>query len=210
MCGTFVINYNNIIVTTMKKSKIIMILAALMLLSLFAFPLWNIALEAPQYPDSIGMNIWINKITDQEPNDIKNINLMNHYVGMKEIPAHLPEFDIFPPVIIAMVILGIIIGFIGNRKLYLVWFIVMALLGAAGIYDFYLWEYDYGHNLSEQAAIKFMDAAGNPMDYQPPLIGNATILNFVARSWPRTGAYLLFTGMILSIVAFYIDKKETP
>ena len=187
-----------------------MILAALMLLSLFAFPLWNIALEAPQYPDSIGMNIWINKITDQEPNDIKNINLMNHYVGMKEIPAHLPEFDIFPPVIIAMVILGIIIGFIGNRKLYLVWFIVMALLGAAGIYDFYLWEYDYGHNLSEQAAIKFMDAAGNPMDYQPPLIGNATILNFVARSWPRTGAYLLFTGMILSIVAFYIDKKETP
>ena len=191
----------------MKASKIIMIIGALMLLSLFIFPLWNISLEAPQYPDSIGMNIWINKITDQEPNDIKNINLMNHYVGMKEIPEHMEEFKIFPPVIIAMTILGVIVGFLGKRKLYLAWFIVMALLGTAGMYDFYLWEYDYGHSLSPQAAIKFMDDQGNPMAYQPPLIGNATILNFVAKSWPMTGAYLMFSGMFLSIIAFFVDKR---
>ena len=184
-----------------------MIIGALMLLSLFIFPLWNISLEAPQYPDSIGMNIWINKITDQEPNDIKNINLMNHYVGMKEIPEHMEEFKIFPPVIIVMTILGVIVGFLGKRKLYLAWFIVMALLGTAGMYDFYLWEYDYGHSLSPQAAIKFMDDQGNPMAYQPPLIGNATILNFVAKSWPMTGAYLMFSGMFLSIIAFFVDKR---
>ena len=191
----------------MKASKIIMIIGALMLLSLFIFPLWNISLEAPQYPDSIGMNIWINKITDQEPNDIKNINLMNHYVGMKEIPEHMEEFKIFPPIIIVMTILGVIVGFLGKRKLYLAWFIVMALLGTAGMYDFYLWEYDYGHSLSPQAAIKFMDDQGNPMAYQPPLIGNATILNFVAKSWPMTGAYLMFSGMFLSIIAFFVDKR---
>jgi copper chaperone NosL len=191
----------------MKASKIIMIIGALMLLSLFVFPLWNISLEAPQYPDSIGMNIWINKITDQEPNDIKNINLMNHYVGMKEIPEHMEEFKIFPPVIIVMTILGVIVGFLGKRKLYLAWFIVMALLGTAGMYDFYLWEYEYGHSLSSQAAIKFMDDDGNPMAYQPPLIGNATILNFVAKSWPRTGAYLMFSGMFLTIIAFFVDKR---
>ena len=107
-----------------------------------------------------------------------------------------------------MAVLGLIIGFLGKRKLYLVWFVVMSMLGAAGMYDFYLWEYDYGHNLSEQAAIKFLDADGDPMAYQPPLIGNATILNFVAKSWPRTGAYFLFAGMLLSVVAFFVDKKE--
>lgn len=192
----------------MKKSKILMITGAIFLLALFFFPLWNIALEAPQYPDSIGMDIWINKITDQEPNDIKNINLMNHYVGMKDIPAEMEEFKIFPPVVITMAVLGLIIGFLGKRKLYLVWFVVMSMLGAAGMYDFYLWEYDYGHNLSEHAAIKFLDADGDPMAYQPPLIGNATILNFVAKSWPRAGAYFLFTGMLLSVVAFFVDKKE--
>jgi copper chaperone NosL len=192
----------------MKKSKIIMIVGAILILALFFFPLWRITLEAPQYPDPIGMDIWINKITDKEPNDIKNINLMNHYVGMKEIPEHMPEFDLFPYVIGLMSLLGVIVGFLGKRKLYITWVVIMAILGTMGMYDFYLWEYDYGHNLSEQAAIKFLDAEGNPMAYQPPLIGNETILNFIARSWPQTGAYFLLTGMLLSIVAFFVDKKE--
>jgi len=193
----------------MKLSQVIMIVGALLILLLFVFPLWRITLEAPQYPEPIGMDIWINKITDKEPNDIKNMNIMNHYVGMKEIPTHLPEFDIFPWVIIGMSILGLIIGLLGKRSLYLTWFVIMAVLGTIGMYDFYLWEYDYGHNLDPTAAIKFMDAEGNPMAYQPPLIGNKTILNFIARSWPHTGAYFLFLGMALSIVAFYVDRKDS-
>lgn len=192
----------------MKKSRIIMMLGALLLLSLFVFPIWSITIGAPQYPDPLGMHIWINKITDQEPYDIKNIDLLNHYVGMKEIPVEMPEFSIFPKVIVAMSILGIIIGFIGKRRLFLSWFVLMAIFGSIGMYDFYLWEYEYGHNLNESAAIKFTDSKGNPLTYQPPLIGNKIILNFEAKSWPMTGAYLLLLGMSLSVVAFIVDKKE--
>jgi len=100
----------------MKLSKILMIVGAILPLFLFVFPMWNVTLEAPQYPEPLGMDIWINKIADHNPNDIKNINLMNHYVGMKEIPEHMEEFDIFPPVIIAMVILGLIFGIKVNYK----------------------------------------------------------------------------------------------
>ena len=57
-----------------------MILAALLLGPLFFLPLWNITLEAPQYPVPIGMDIHINKFADANPNDIKNINIMNHMV----------------------------------------------------------------------------------------------------------------------------------
>lgn len=190
------------------KSRYIMILAALLPLFLFFLPIWNITLEAPQYPDNIGMDIWINKIVDHEPNDIQNINLMNHYVGMKEIPEHMAEFEIFPYVVGGMSILGLIIAFTGKRNLYLIWFVLFVILGAVGMYDFYLWEYDYGHDLNEFAAIKFLDAEGNPLAYQPPLIGNKTILNFVAKSWPMSGAYLLFTGIFMSVIAFFLDKKE--
>ena len=101
----------------MKKSKVLMIIGAILLAGLFIFPLWNITLEAPQYPEPIGMDIWINKITDHNPNDLKNINLMNHYVGMKEIPEHLKEFEIFPYVVMGMIVLGLIFGFMGNHKL---------------------------------------------------------------------------------------------
>jgi len=89
----------------MKKSKFLMIIGSLLLLPLFVFPLWNITLEAPQYPIPLGMDIHINKFVDTNEFDIKNINLMNHYVGMQYIPDTIPEFKIFPVAIIAMVVL---------------------------------------------------------------------------------------------------------
>ncbi|MFY0625531.1 MAG: hypothetical protein JXR07_04510 [Reichenbachiella sp.] len=192
----------------MKKSKMIMIFGAFLLGLLFFLPLWNITLEAPQYPDPIGFDIYINKFSDHGENDIKNINIMNHYVGMKDIPEHIPEFDIFPKVVGGMLILGVIIGLIGKKNLYLVWFVLMIGLGIAGMYDFYMWEYDYGHDLKENAAIKFLDSEGKPMAYQPPLIGSKMILNFNAISLPMTGAYFLFLSMALSVVAFFVEKKE--
>lgn len=193
----------------MRTSKILMITGALLLLGLFIFPMWQITLKAPQYPEPIGMNIWINKFTDKNPNDIKNINIMNHYVGMKDIPETIPEFEIFPYVVGAMVFLGVILGFVGNYKLYLGWFILMVILGSIGLYDFYLWEYEYGHNLKENAAIKFVTEDGQPMAYQPPLIGSKMILNFEAISLPITGAYFMFVGMAMSVVAFVIGKRES-
>lgn len=185
-----------------------MIVGALLLLTLFVLPLWNITLEAPQYPQPLGMDIWINKIADHNPNDVKNINLLNHYVGMQEIPEHMQEFDIFPPVIIAMVIIGLIIAFTTNYKWYLGWFILMSILGTAGMYDFYLWEYHYGHDLNPKAAIKFVDDAGNPMAYQPPLFGTKTILNFTAHSYPMSGGYVLFIGMLSTLAAYFVGRKE--
>ena len=192
----------------MKKSKILMIVGSPLLLSLFVFPLWNITLEAPQYPTSLGMDIHISKFSDTHEFDIKNINLMNHYVGMQYIPTTIPEFKIFPWVIGIMVVLGVLIGFMGNYKLIMVWFVIMSLLGIAGMYDFYLWEHDYGHNLNPKAIMKFTNPDGSIMGFQPPLFGTKHILNFTAHSYPRTGAYIMFTGMLLTFIAFFIGKKE--
>lgn len=192
----------------MKKSKILMIVGSLLLLGLFVFPLWNITLEAPQYPIPLGMDIHITKFTDTHEFDIKNINLMNHYVGMQYIPETIPEFKIFPWAIGIMVVLGVVIGLMGNYKLFLVWFVLMSILGIVGMYDFYLWEYDYGHNLNSKAIMKFTNPDGSVMGFQPPLFGTKDILNFKAHSYPRTGAYFLFVGMILTLVAFFVGKKE--
>ncbi len=185
-----------------------MFLAALLPLGLFLFPLWNITLEAPQYPTPLGMHIYINDFADANPHDIKNINLMNHYVGMKYIPEAIPEFKIFPAGIIITTILGLIIAFKFSHKWYLYWFILMVSLSAAGLYDFYLWEYDYGHNLDPRAIMKFTNPDGTPMGFQPPLFGTKNILNFTAHSYPRLGAYLLALGIATSLVAYIVGKKE--
>ncbi|MBI1286514.1 MAG: hypothetical protein GC178_02950 [Flavobacteriales bacterium] len=188
----------------MKTSKIIMIVAALLPLILFFLPMWTIQLSAPQYPDPLEMRIFITKIDG----DLQSINLMNHYVGMKMIPETIPEFEFFPWIVGGMILLGVVIGLIGNRFLFLIWFWVSAILGCFGMYDFYKWEYDYGTSLNPKAAIKFMDEAGKLITYQPPLIGTQTILNFQATSLPAIGAYVLFLGMVLSIVAYWVGRYE--
>jgi copper chaperone NosL len=186
----------------MKLSKTLMIIGALLPLLLFIFPMWSITLQAPQYPIPLGVNIYIDHLEGQEEGDIQNFDLMNHYVGMAKLPTEMKEFEIFPIVIIAISILGVIFGFIGKKPLYMIWFAIMAILGTAGIYDFYLWLYDYGHNLDPRAAIKLLDS------YQPPIFGTAEILNFTVRSYPSIGSILLGIGILLAPTAFYLAWKE--
>ncbi len=184
-----------------------MFIAAVLPFGLFLFPLWRITLEAPQYPTPLAMNIHINDFSDVHPHDIKNINLMNHYVGMKYIPEAIPEFKIFPIGIIITSIIGLIIVFIGNYKWFLGWFILMVVVSATGIYDFYIWEHDYGHNLDPKAIMKFKNPDGTQMGFQPPLFGTKTILNFKAHSYPQLGALFLALGIAMAFVAFWVGKR---
>ncbi len=192
----------------MKKSRILMFIAPLLMLGLFVFPLWNITLEAPQYPTPLGMDIYINDFASVNPHDIKNINLMNHYVGMKFIPDAIPEFKIFPIGIISSVILGLLIAFKANYKWYLYWFILMVLLSTAGLIDFYLWEHDYGHDLDPKAIMNFKNPDGSVMGFQPPLYGSKDILNFTAHSYPKLGALFMATGIATGLLAFFVGKRE--
>ena len=112
----------------MKKAGIIMVIGSLLLLGLFKFPLWNIMLGAPQYPNPLGMNIHLNGIQGVEEFDIQNIDGLNHYIGMKTIPKaeDMWEFAVFPKVILGMSLLGVLIGILGfagkvSYKFFLGW-----------------------------------------------------------------------------------------
>ena len=200
----------------MRKAGIIMIIGSLLLLGLFKFPLWNIMLGAPQYPDPLGMNIYIQGIEGVEEFDIQNINGLNHYIGMRTIPKveDMWEFRVFPTVIGIMVGLGVLIGLLGffgkvSYKWFLGWFILMSVLGVMGMYDFNLWLMDYGTNLDPKAIMKLENLDGTPMSYKPPLLGYQKMLNFDVDSWPATGAYMIFVGMLLTVVAFFVGKSAS-
>ena len=186
------------------QSKIFVIVAALILILAFFFPIWYIDLEAPQYPEGIGLEIWLNKITGQNPNDLNNINGLNHYIGMKVIePDAIPELKIMPFIIIFLIVFGLISGISGKRSLVYIWIVLFFVVAAVGLYDFYMWEYDYGHNLNPHAAIKIPGMA-----YQPPLIGSKMLLNFNAISMPHMGSYILVAAVVLAVLAIIIDKKS--
>jgi copper chaperone NosL len=186
------------------QSKLIVIFASLLLILTFFFPLWYIDLEAPQYPEGIGLEIWVNKITGKKPHDLENINGLNHYIGMKKIePDAIPELKIMPYIIFLMMVLGLIGGITGKRTLVYLWIILFFITAAVGLYDFYLWGYDYGHDLNPNAAIKVPGMA-----YQPPLIGSKMLLNFNAISMPHVGSWILVAVVLLAAFALFLDKKN--
>lgn len=184
--------------------RIIMAVAALLLFLVFIFPIWQITLIAPQYPDGVTLYIWINKLSGSEPGTLQNINILNHYVGMKMIePDSIPELKYFPKVIYAVMALGLVFALIGKRWLYFVWSLILGVLGILGLYDFYLWEYDYGHNLSPTAPIKVPGMA-----YQPPLFGEKMLLNFTAQSYPQGATYVFALAILLGYLAFRYGKRK--
>lgn len=188
----------------MKNSpRLLLLAAALCLTTLFMFPVWKIQLFAPQYPDGVEMHIWINKIGGRSPGTLQNVNILNHYVGMKHIePDAIPELQYFQHVILGMILLGVLFAALNKKALYFTWFIVLVAICIAGLYDFYLWEYDYGHNLSETAPIKIPGA-----NFQPPVIGSKMILNFRAVSLPHIAGYFVGLSILLGFSAWWLKRK---
>lgn len=199
----------------MKRAGILMIIGSTMLLGLFVFPMWNIRLGAPQYPEPLGIDIHVNGLRGESEFDIQNIDGLNHYIGMKTLPKpdDMWEFSVFPKVVWLMAGLGIVLGLLGflekiSPVFFLIWFVAMSILGALGIYDFNLWLVDYGTDLDPHAILKLVNPDGTPMQYNPPLLGHKRLLNFDAYSYPRLGGILLGVGMFLTLVAFYLGKKS--
>jgi len=188
-----------------STSKKLLLASALILVGVFFLPLWNINLEAPQYPEGLGIRIWVNQITGYKENDLQSINGLNHYIGMKPInPDDIPELKIMPFAIGFMILFGLFNSFKGNRKTVYAWIILFLILGAIGLYDFYVWEYNYGHNLSPDAPIKVPG-----MSYQPPLIGSKQLLNINAVSLPSISSFIILISVLLAVMAIIVDKKKS-
>jgi hypothetical protein len=178
--------------------------ASLLLVAAFQFPLWRITLQAPQYPEGLGLEIHVNTVTGVKPQDLQNINGLNHYIGMKAIvPDAIPELRLMPMALGALIVTGLLVAAIGQRGLARAWVSLFFIGSLAGLADFWYWQYDYGHNLDvENAPIKVPG-----MTYQPPLFGTKKLLNFTATSWPGLGGWTAFASLALAVVAVRPERR---
>ena len=184
----------------LKITRILLIVCGIALVVSIFVPLWSIYLQAPQYPEGLSMFLWANKITGE----YEIINGLNHYIGMKTIhPEDFWEFKVLPYALGFFAFLCFLAAVL-NRKMWLyITAVLFLIFGVAFMVDFWLWEYDYGHNLDPNAAIVVPG-----MSYQPPLIGFKQLLNFGAYSYPNIGGGIMFgVALILAILAFIEFRK---
>ena len=182
------------------RSRIILALSALLMIGAFFVPIWEIMMWAPQYPEWLHMYIWLDNITG----DVAIINGLNHYIGMKYIKVEMfPEFEIMPSIMMGVIAFGLLMALIGRRIAIWAYLLVLIAAGVAGLVDFYLWSYDYGHNLDPTAAIKVPG-----MSYQPPLLGTKELLNFIAYSGPAAGGWIIAVSGLLVIGTLIYEYRR--
>lgn len=185
-------------------SRALIAISALLMISAYFVPLWQILMWAPQYPEGLEMDIWINNITG----DVKIISALNHYIGMKHIEVQMfPEFTYMIYIVGFLIAFGLITALVNKRFILWAFVVLLTATGIAALVDFWLWGYDYGHNLDPTAAIIVPG-----MSYQPPLIGTKQLLNFTAFSGPDIGGWIFLVSALMAIGALvfeiYKSKKQ--
>ena len=187
-----------------KLSRMLVAMAGLVLALLYITPLWRIDLGAPQYPEGLGMRIWVHRIVGAAPNDLQSINGLNHYIGMAPIhPDEIAELRFMPWVVAGLIGGALMVAALGKRPVLYGFTVLYAAVAAVGLYDFWRWEYEYGHNLDPAAAIRMPGAS-----YQPPLIGAKKIMNFTASSWPDVGGVAAFVSLALVLAAVALELRR--
>src|SRR5690606_12844498 len=144
-------------------TRMLLIASGVLILASLLYPMWQIQLEAPQYPEGLVLKLHAHKIGG----DWEIINGLNHYIGMKTLHTeNFVEFSFLPYVIAGFGLLALILAIFPNRKRVVTLFTLFLIFAVLAAVDFYRWNYEYGHDLDPNAAIQVPGMA-----YQPPLLG---------------------------------------
>jgi copper chaperone NosL len=124
---------------------------------------------------------------------------------MKHIKAEMfPEFNFLVYILGFFILFGLVISITGSRKLLFAYLIFSVLGGIAALVDFYMWGYDYGHDLDPAAAIQVPG-----LSYQPPVIGHKKLLNFDSYSYPDTGGWVVVAVTALFFIVWFLEWRKT-
>lgn len=180
-------------------SRVLLFVCGIALVVVLFVPMWRIELDAPQYPEGLMMQIYPNKLGG----NVDIINGLNHYIGMKTLHDHdFVEFKVLPGIIVFFSIASFLVAVLGKRK-WLEWVLgIFICFGIIAMADFWRWEYQYGHDLNPDAAIRIPGMA-----YQPPLIGFKQLLNFGAYSIPDIGGWI-FVAVGCCLLALVIYERK--
>jgi len=177
-------------------SKILIFISGILLILVLFVPLWQIELEAPQYPEGLVLKMYPHKIGG----NVDIINGLNHYIGMKTLHTKdFIEFTVLPYIVGFFALLCFIVVALKKQKWLTVLFTLFVIFGIVAMIDFWRWEYAYGHELNPDAPIQVPGMA-----YQPPLIGYKQLLNFGAFSIPDIGGFLFILVGLLLLIALLL------
>jgi len=181
----------------------LLVLAFLLLIPSYLFPLWTLTMFAPQYPEGLRMGIYSYKLEGgNKGQDVKEINVLNHYIGMKDLEVKdFTEFKWIPFVVGALGLLILRAAVLGKLAHAVDCFVLYLYFGAFSLWSFGYKLWWYGHNLAPTAAVKI-----DP--FMPPLFGFKQLANFGVYSYPGLGSYALGLAVLALALAVFFAWRD--
>lgn len=183
---------------------LILIAAAALIIVSMRYPMWYMYLDSNNFPNGIGMSIWATHPGDPEDiaqldGGLKEVNVLNHFIGMKEISTEaLPVFSVLPVVLVITAFACVIAAFIRKKWASFAVVVLFAAISVSGVFVLIYSLYSFGHNLDPTAAIKI-----DP--FMPGIYGEHKLAQFTTYSNFYWGTYLLVIAFLLTVAAWVID-----
>ena len=187
------------------RSRILVLAAALLLIPTFIFPLWRMTLYSNQFPDGLELYVYTYTLDGGHPqgrDDLREINTLNHYIGMRPLlESDFSEFKWMPLLIGVFFILALRSAVMGKMSNVVDVDVLFGYFGLFSLWSFYNRLHQYGHNLDPAAPVKVPP-------FSPPLIGSKQLANFTVYSYPGVASYFLVAFvLVLALAVLYSSRK---
>jgi hypothetical protein len=178
-------------------------LAALVLIPTFITPLWQMHFVAQQYPEGLNLYIYSHDLVGgDDGNDLTEINVLNHYIGMAELkPTDFTELKWIPLVIGLIGVLTLRAAVIGTLRSLIDVVVISVYFGAFSLWSFWYKLSYYGANLDSKASVTVEP-------FMPPIFGYKLVGQFGVWSYPALGTYLLGLFGLLLMVAVVLTWRQ--
>ena len=136
--------------------RLLLVIAFVCLAPTYVTPLYNMTMFAPQYQDGLRLDIYSYKLQGGNDNqDVKEINVLNHYIGMKDLVTEdFTEFKWLPFVIGIFGLLFLRSAVLGKAAHLVDVTVLYVYFGAFALWSFAYKMYQYGHQLNPKAAVR--------------------------------------------------------
>lgn len=177
----------------MRKDRSVKVVLGLLALSGLLLPLWVVSFNAPMFGRT-WLTITIYGSGSVE-GPIQQVNIANHYVGLREIrPEEMPELQFLPSIFIVAAAAMLLSAW--RLPLRVTALIYLALLIGLPAY-LQWWLYGFGHNLTPGAAIRIEP-------FVPYVIGPYQIANFKILTYFHAGYWVL----ALVLLGAYLAERR--
>jgi hypothetical protein len=183
--------------------RVLLVLALLLLLPALLMPLYDMTMFAPQYQDGLRLHIFSYKLVGGNGGqDIREINVLNHYIGMRDLAAQdFTEFKWLPFAIGVFGLLFLRAAALGKVSHLVDVAVLYVYFGLFALWSFGYKMYQYGHNLDPAAAVRVEP-------FTPPLFGFKKLANFEVYSYPSPGSYALALVAVCLLAALFVARRQ--